>query len=261
MPTIELLQQVEQIAAQAGELIMQVYQQDFDVEHKDDNSPLTQADLLSHRCIIEALQQLTPNIPIISEESAVVPVEQRKQWSSLWLVDPLDGTREFIKKNGEFTVNIALIENGAPVLGVISAPAQQRCWAATVSVGAFEVVGAKRSFIEVAKSKSSLRVAASRSHLDEKTVSALQRMGDVQRVSVGSALKFCLLANGEIDVYPRFAPTWEWDTAAGQCIVEMAGGVVLNLDGSRKTYNQRDTLLNEHFMALADVTLNWREWL
>lgn len=257
----ELLPALSRIASEAGALIMGVYARDFEVEFKGDDSPLTQADLLAHRHIVEALQALTPDVPVISEESADIAADERLRWPRLWLVDPLDGTREFIKKNGEFTVNIALIEEGWPTMGVVHAPAQQRTWAAAQGLGAWVEDAQGRSAIRTLAAPSPLRVAASRSHLDDTTRAAMQRMGDTESVGVGSSLKFCLLAEGRIDVYPRFAPTMEWDTAAGQCLVEQAGGVVLELDGSRKRYNQRDTLLNGHFIALGDAGLSWRSWL
>lgn len=258
----ELEKAILRIARDAGAAIMKVYQQDFAVEFKGDNSPLTAADTAAHHIIEQGLNILTPSVPVLSEESADIDWQTRKLWPRYWLVDPLDGTREFVKKNGEFTVNIALVENGRATFGVIYAPVLETSWWGDDVQGAFMEQGAEVKKITVDKSpKASLRVAASRSHLDDTTAAALTRMGEVERLSMGSSLKFCRMAEGALDVYPRFAPTSEWDTAAGQAILEAAGGVVLNLDGSPFRYNTKDSLLNPHFIALADADLPWRSWL
>ena len=205
------------LSRQASDAIMRVYGGEFAVQHKDDDSPLTAADLASHRCIVEGLERLSPGIPILSEESAEeVPAMLRRQWSRMWLVDPLDGTRE----------------GGQDLRIRVRTPAT-----------------------------APLRVAASRSHRDARTEAVLQRMGEIEPVGVGSSLKFCRLAEGGMDVYPRFGPTSEWDTAAGQCVLEAAGGAVLDLQGRPLHYNQRDTILNGEFIALGDTSLPWREWL
>lgn len=259
---IELEKAILQIARDAGEAIMKVYQQDFAVEFKGDNSPLTAADMAAHHIIEQGLNILTPSMPVLSEESADIAWETRKAWPRYWLVDPLDGTREFVKKNGEFTVNIALIEDGRATFGVIYAPALEITWWGDDVQGAFMRQGGETKKIAVDKSaRRHLRVAASRSHLDEITAAALARMGEIEPMSMGSSLKFCRMAEGAMDVYPRFAPTSEWDTAAGQAILEAAGGVVLNLDGSAFRYNGKESLLNPHFIALANAQLPWRSWL
>ena len=251
-----------QIARDAGAAIMKVYEQDFAVAFKDDNSPLTAADTAAHHIIEQGLNILTPGMPVLSEESADIDWQTRKIWPRYWLVDPLDGTREFVKKNGEFTVNIALVENGRATFGVIYAPVLETLWWGDEVQGANVKQGSEVKKITVDKSqRSSLRVAASRSHLDATTAAALARMGEVEPLSMGSSLKFCRIAEGTLDVYPRFAPTSEWDTAAGQAILEAAGGVVLNLDGSPFRYNTKDSLLNPHFIALANADLPWRSWL
>lgn len=257
-----------QLSITAGAAIMAIYRQDFSVETKADDSPLTQADLAAHRILLAGLQELVPGIPVLSEEAADIPWAQRQAWRRYWLVDPLDGTREFIKKNGEFTVNIALIDNHQPVLGVVYAPALAEgsgpgpLWHAERGVGAFARVGDSERRIQCRQpAKAPLQVAASRSHLDERTAAFLQRMGEVERVGLGSSLKFCKIAEGKADLYPRFGPTSEWDTAAGQCILEAAGGSVRRLDASVLDYNRKDSLLNPDFIAIGDAHLPWQEWL
>ena len=250
------------LAREAGDAILSVYARDFSVETKDDDSPLTQADLASHRIIVEGLRRLAPDIPVLSEEDDDIPWDARRQWSRHWLVDPLDGTREFVKKNGEFTVNIALIEDGRPVLGVVFAPVTDYLLHAEAGVGAFLRERGQDMPLQTRRPATSpLRVAASRSHLDERTAAALARMGDTERHGLGSSLKFCRIAEGSIDVYPRFGPTSEWDTAAAQCVLEAAGGAVLRLDGTPLDYNRKENILNPFFIALGDTSLPWRDWL
>jgi len=259
------------LAEQAGRAIMAVYARDFAVESKDDRSPLTEADLASHHVLVDGLRALTPEVPVLSEESAALDVAERRAWSRLWLVDPLDGTREFVKKNGEFCVCVALIENGAPLLGVVHAPVTGLTWSAVAGVGAWRreagademPLGALAASVSAATplAPPPLRVAASRSHLDARTAALLDRLPNAERVAMGSALKFGLLAEGRLDLYPRFGPTSEWDTAAGQCLVEAVGGAVLGLDGRRLRYNQRAGLANGAFLALRDPALPWRTWL
>ncbi|GAB2495582.1 3'(2'),5'-bisphosphate nucleotidase CysQ [Arenimonas alkanexedens] len=250
------------LAYEAGAAILAVYAQDFEVQHKDDASPLTQADLAAHRIIVAGLRALTPDIPVLSEEDADVPWSLRQTWPRHWLVDPLDGTREFVKRNGEFTVNIALIEANRPVLGVVYAPVSGLLLHAAAGEGAW----CRTATGDVAVSSrrpatAPLRVAASRSHLDPRTAAALERMGQTERIGLGSSLKFCRIAEGQADVYPRFGPTSEWDTAAAQCVLEAAGGAVLRLDGQPLDYNRKASLLNPDFIALGDASLPWRDWL
>jgi len=252
------------IAQAAGAAIMTVYREGFSVQTKDDHSPLTQADLAANRVIVEGLTVLTPEIPVLSEESAQVPWAQRRHWTRYWLVDPLDGTREFIKRNGEFSVNIALIEDGVAVFGVIQAPVDGTVWHGRRDGGAYRRAhGQQEVRLQVrAPASAPLRVAASRSHRGERTEALLARMGEVEVLAQGSSLKFCRIADGVLDFYPRFGPTSEWDTAAGQCILEAAGGGVLAAESGRPfRYNQRDTLLNGDFVALGDPALPWREWV
>lgn len=252
------------LAVAAGSAIMAIYAREFAVASKDDRSPLTEADLASHRLLVAGLEALTPEIPVLSEESAALEPAVRRAWPRLWLVDPLDGTREFVKKNGEFCVCIALVERGAPVLGIVHAPVAGTTWSAVAGLGAWrrDVDGADEPLAaRAAASGPALRVAASRSHLDARTAGLLDRLPRAERVPMGSALKFGLLAEGRLDVYPRFGPTSEWDTAAGQCLVEAVGGAVLDLEGYPLRYNGRDTLLNGDFIALRDPSLPWRTWL
>ena len=250
------------LVRQAGAAIMRVYSEDFAVSHKQDRSPLTEADMAAHNLIVAGLEALAPEIPVLSEESADVPWETRRLWQRYWLVDPLDGTREFINRNGEFTVNIALVEDGAPVLGVVYAPALDELHYGLRGVGAFVCDGDSHVPIAVRRpALPPLRVAASRSHMDLRSSATIDRMGETSLLGMGSSLKFCRMAEARLDVYPRFAPTSEWDTAAGQCVLESAGGVVLTLDGAPLRYNGKESLLNPDFLALGDAGLPWRDWL
>jgi 3'(2'), 5'-bisphosphate nucleotidase len=261
-PAPGLVEPLLALAREAGAAIMRVYAQDFAVEHKDDRSPLTEADMASHHLIVAGLEKLLPGVPVLSEESAHIPWETRRAWRRYWLVDPLDGTREFVKKNGEFTVNIALIENGEPVLGVVYAPALDEMHYGARGLGAFVVAGSDPLPITVRKpAVTPLRVAGSRSHMDERSAAFIENLGEHTLLGMGSSLKFCRMAEGRLDVYPRFAPTSEWDTAAAQCVLENAGGVVVTLDGQPLRYNSKDSLLNPHFLALGDAARPWREWL
>ncbi|WP_396616838.1 3'(2'),5'-bisphosphate nucleotidase CysQ [Lysobacter soli] len=251
------------LAHDAAAAILGVYDSEFAVQHKDDDSPLTAADLAAHRCIVDGLARITPDIPVLSEESAhEVPTATRRQWQRLWLVDPLDGTREFVKRNGEFTVNIALIVDGAAAWGVVQAPVTGELWHGGANIGAFRRQGSNETAIRArVPATAPLRVAASRSHRDSRTQAFIDRMGETEPVGLGSSLKFCKLAEGTLDVYPRFGPTSEWDTAAGQCVLEGAGGAVLDPQGRPFRYNQRERILNGDFIGLGDVSLPWREWM
>ncbi|PJK11576.1 3'(2'),5'-bisphosphate nucleotidase [Lysobacteraceae bacterium NML120232] len=245
------------IAYAAGLKIMTVYAQDFGVDWKADASPVTAADMAAHEYISTQLAALTPDIPVLSEESADMPTAQRKSWQRLWLVDPLDGTREFIKKNGEFSVNIALIEDGIATWGVIVAPVHGFIYYGGAGQGAWtrcRPAGQTRP-IQTRPAASPLQVAASRSHADARTDALIARLGDVEVIRLGSSLKFCRLAEGQLDLYARFGPTSEWDTAAGQAILEGAGGALVDLQGRRFRYNQRETLLNGDFLAAGDMAL------
>jgi len=248
------------IARTAGAAIMQVYAGDFAVERKDDNSPLTAADLAAHRAIVDGLALLTPQIPLLSEESAVqASWEQRQRFARYWLVDPLDGTREFVKRNGEFTVNIALIEEHAPVLGVVFAPAlDELYWAWRGGHAHFSTnTQSGEQPLRTRRRPALLAIAGSRSHGDPRLAAALEKLGDHQMHALGSSLKFCRTARGDVDFYIRYGLTSEWDTAAGQCVLEQAGGGVVDLAGAALRYNTKDSLLNTDFLAYGDATIDW----
>jgi 3'(2'), 5'-bisphosphate nucleotidase len=241
------------VVERASTAIMQIYDGVFAVQRKDDNSPLTLADLESQRVIIEGLKHLTPEIPILSEESAAAPWAERQTWRELWVVDPLDGTREFIKRNGEFTINIALIVQHEAVLGVVCAPAQKVTYWGMAGDGAFmRVPAAETRAIHTAPPQQPVRVLGSRSHASAQTAAYLTRLGPHVVSGVGSSLKFCLLAEGKADLYVRFGATSEWDTAAGQAVLEAAGGHVTRMDGHRMRYNCRESLINGDFVAFSD---------
>lgn len=251
------------LARQAGEQILRIYDSEFAVQAKQDRSPLTEADMASHRLIVAGLQALTPDWPVLSEESAPQDIEARRAWTHFWLVDPLDGTREFVKRNGEFTVNIALVDGDRPVFGVVYAPVLDQLFWGEPSEGAW----LRQSFeadvaLNVCRpAPRPLRVAVSRSHLDPASAALIGKLHAPLQKPLGSSLKFCQLAEGLVDLYPRFGPTGEWDTAAGQAVLEAAGGAVLDLHGNALRYNQRDGLINPDFIALGDTDLPWREWL
>lgn len=245
------------LAHQAGQAIMGVYNSDFAVETKDDASPLTQADLASHQCIVQGLAQLTPSIPVLSEESSAQDIEDRMGWSLYWLIDPLDGTKEFVKRNGEFTVNIALIQNHQPIFGVVHAAALQTTWWGHQGQGAFKICpDGSQTPIQVRSRPdhvSDWKVVGSRSHQSQEFESFMQNHPGAQLVSMGSSIKLCLVAEGTADLYPRLGPTSEWDTAAAHAVVEAAGGQVLEYPGMQSLrYNIRpQTLLNPHFLVCA----------
>jgi len=256
MPDVNI-QQIIDLAREAGKEIMTIYAQEFSVETKGDNSPLTQADKKSNSVIVSGLRRMYPEIPIISEETKLTPYEDRKDWKTYWLVDPLDGTKEFIKKNGEFTVNIALMSHGQPVLGVVYAPAKNKMWYGMKESGSF-IMNYDGTKTQLQKGKNwrdlpRINVVASRSHLDENTMKFVEDLRndgkEVDFVSSGSSLKFCLVAEGKADVYPRFAPTMEWDTAAGQAVIELAGGVVLNWQTKERLEYNKENLLNPFFIV------------
>lgn len=256
-----MLEPLEGIAAQAGQRIMAVYEdpETLAVTLKNDRSPLTAADLAANEVIAAGLAGLTPEIPVLSEESADVDYRERKQWTRYWLVDPLDGTKEFIKHNGEFTVNIALVENHEPVLGVVYAPAKQLMYSAVSGEGAKRRYDGAQAqpIVTGGGSGDTIRVVGSRSHAGDSLAGFLQRIGNHQLLSIGSSLKLCLVAEGSADVYPRLGPTSEWDTAAAQCIVEQAGGQVLTLAGKRLDYNCKESLLNPQFIVFGHQSRDW----
>ncbi|HLP50839.1 MAG TPA: 3'(2'),5'-bisphosphate nucleotidase CysQ [Chitinophagales bacterium] len=247
------------IAQQAGDAIMEIYARDFEVIIKEDKSPLTEADKKSNAVIIAGLQKSYPAIPFISEETKLTPYEERKNWTRFWLIDPIDGTKEFIKKNGEFTVNIALIEDGVPVVGIVHVPAQNKTYYGVKGEGSFKYeTGKQDSTIKLTNDthyneKQSVLVVASRSHLDEKTLSFVEELKaagkEVDFLSSGSSIKFCLVAEGAADVYPRFGPTMEWDTGAAHAVALYAGRNVINTETGKPLIYNKENLLNPYFIV------------
>lgn len=276
--SLELLQTVADIAVRTGQQILDVYHRPGVVEasNKSDNSPLTEADLRAHNLIARELACLSPLLPILSEESELVPFEERSQWSEYWLVDPLDGTKEFISRNGEFTVNIALIKNGMPVLGVVHVPVtgvsylgvcdgtNKSAWTADRS-NLWHALKIKPLPAVAHWSQSTLRVVASRRHGGEKLEGLLegwrQLFGELVLHNMGSSLKICLVAEGKADIYPRFAPTSEWDTAAAHAVLRAAGGEIVDLSLNPLSYNQKESMLNSDFIALAEISETVKELL
>jgi 3'(2'), 5'-bisphosphate nucleotidase len=243
------------IARAAGAAIMEIYDGDHAVEFKDDKSPLTAADKAAHRVIVAGLEELTPDIPILSEEGRDIPYEVRKKWSCFWLVDPLDGTKEFIKRNGEFTVNIALIERQKPVFGVVYVPVPDTLYWGGQELGAWRQEGqgpAETIRVREPDPAKGLTVVMSRSHPSPELEEYLKTIQVVDAISVGSSLKLCTVAEGRADLYPRLGPTMEWDTAAGQAVVEGAGGGVKNTEGTPLAYNKQN-LLNPYFIVKGSV--------
>lgn len=259
---VEYLELASDIAVNAGLAIMEIYQADFSVYEKQDESPLTEADLAAHKIIVSGLNPT--QIPVLSEESADISWTERKAWTEYWLVDPLDGTKEFVKRNGEFTVNIALIRDGKPVLGVVYAPALQTLYAGYENV-AFKQVGNKqKTEITVANRSANevCKVVGSRSHQSPEIKAFLDDIpGETELVAMGSSLKLCLVAEGEAHLYPRLGPTSEWDTAAAHAVVKAAGGSVTILTNKQNSdtefedskqdlvYNQKESLLNPYFLV------------
>ena len=246
------------LAREAGDAIMRIYAGEFAVERKRDNSPLTAADLAAHRVIVDGLHELAPQIPVLSEESAEQAAwSVRRTWPRYFLVDPLDGTREFVKRNGEFTVNIALIDGHVPILGVVYAPALDELYWAWAGGAAQFATKSQSGKLHTRPRATPLVVAGSRSHADPRMTTALDKLGAHQTIALGSSLKFCRAARGAVDLYLRYGPTSEWDTAAGQCVLEQAGGAVQRLDGAPLAYNTKESLLNPDFLACGDANVNW----
>ena len=244
------LEKITAIAKDAGTEIMKIYEKDFSIVYKDDASPLTEADLKSNEVICSQLDALYPKIPILSEENKEVKYEKRKNWKLFWLIDPIDGTKEFIKKNGEFTVNIALIEEGIPVLGVVYAPVLDEMYVAKKGLGAFKN-GKKLPLVQNGRPKELLNVVASKSHLSEETQKFIDALDTkrVEQLSKGSSLKLCMVAEGVADIYPRLAPTMEWDTAAAHAIVLEAGKEVIQFESEEALVYNKENLLNPWFVV------------
>lgn len=262
-----LIAELIEVTRRAGAAILAVYETDFEVTHKSDTSPLTQADLAAHAVIASALEELTPEIPLLSEESEPPPWAERRRWARYWLVDPLDGTREFVDKNGQFTVNIALIEGGVPTLGLVGAPTLGRVYVGRLRPrqahchedGRARAIGGRRM-----ADNRPLTVVASRSHRNDRLERYLESLAEtfpaVERRAMGSSLKLCILAEGGADLYPRLGPTSEWDIAAAHAVLAAAGGGVWRLDGQPVVYNKRE-FLNPEFIAVADAGFPWTERL
>jgi 3'(2'), 5'-bisphosphate nucleotidase len=250
-------------ALEAGKAILEIYHSgDFDIEIKGDNSPLTKADTASHNVIMSYLE--ATKIPVLSEEGIDIPYKERKDWKQLWIVDPIDGTKEFIKRNGEFTVNIALIENQRPLIGVIFVPVTGELYFSSKEMGAYKVavdlkdydlgaLQAKANKLPLQREDNTFTIVASRSHMSAETEGYIEQMreihGDVKLISKGSSLKLCMVAEGTANCYPRFAPTMEWDTAAGQAICEHAGFEVIDWETKENMLYNREELLNNWFLV------------
>lgn len=248
-------QELIALALEAGDKIMDIYlNEDFheSVDFKSDNSPLTKADKAAHHIINDRLKSLWPDIPVLSEEGKGVDYAERKGWTRFWLVDPLDGTKEFIKRNGQFTVNIALIDQGYPVLGIVYVPVQKALYWGDVN-GACKIIDGKEEVIRVKTASTKRTAVGSRSHSSQEETDVMAKYKIEDTIAVGSSLKFCMVAEGLADLYYRHGPTMEWDTAAGQAVVEAAGGSVLLPDGKRFQYN-KENLLNSSFFCLGGLS-------
>ncbi len=244
------IEDIKKIALKAGSTIMEIYNKDFMIEYKDDKSPLTEADKRSNEIICEALKKLYPQIPIMSEENKQTEYEIRKDWEYYWCIDPIDGTKEFIKKNGEFTVNIALIHKNTPVLGVVYAPAIDNMYSAKKDEGSF-LNGQKLPLRINNTPKEKLFVVASKSHLSKETQEFIDKLDSkqIEQVSKGSSLKLCMVAEGSADIYPRLAPTMEWDTAAADAVVREAGKMAYQYGSDTPVVYNKEDLLNPWFVV------------
>jgi 3'(2'), 5'-bisphosphate nucleotidase len=260
MSEAALLDAVAGIARAAGREILEVYASEAVIStEKADASPLTEADLRAHALIVERLGQLTPVLPVLSEEAADTSFAERSRWRRYWLVDPLDGTKEFLSRNGQFTVNIALIDAHAPLLGVVHVPVEDVSYRGLTGGGAWrqQGTGTPQAIRVATRSAASVRVVGSRSHRGDSLDGFLKRLTHFELQPIGSSLKFCRIAEGSADVYPRLGPTSEWDTAAAHAVVLGAGGRVLRLDGQPLEYNTRPELLNPHFIAFGPNDHDW----
>lgn len=244
------IEDIKAIALEAGETIMKIYVKDFSIEYKDDKSPLTEADTKANEIICKRLAALYPTIPMMSEENKEVPFEERKNWEYYWCIDPIDGTKEFIKKNHEFTINIALMHKDTPVLGVVYAPAINEMYSAKKGSGAFKN-GQKLPLFVNKNPEEKLFVVASKSHLSEETQAFIDALDtkEIEQVSKGSSLKLCMVAEGIADIYPRLAPTMEWDTAAADAIVREAGKMTYQFENNEQVVYNKQNLLNPWFIV------------
>lgn len=269
MTDLELLDLAGRVADAAGQEILEVYNNSggIDVTVKADDSPLTEADRRAHALIVARLSDADPGIPVLSEESEQLDYAVRRAWRRYWLVDPLDGTKEFIKRNGEFTVNIALIENGQPRMGVVHVPVSGVTYRGLVGAGATRTEGGNEVGIHCRRfdpDGAGLRIVASRSHRSAELDVLLDRIHEdypnLELVSMGSSLKICLVAAGEADLYPRLGPTCEWDTAAAHAVLRAAGGSLVGPGFNELPYNSKPELLNPHFIAIADPAFDWQRF-
>ena len=252
MQLSSILPDVIRVADEASEKVLHIYQSDFKVSYKADESPITAADIAAHDIIVRGLRGISRDIPILSEEGRDIPWDERKHWRRFWLVDPIDGTKDFTQRTGEFTVNIALIEDGEPVLGVVTAPALKEAFWGAKGEGAYLRDRTGRAHrIQVAEPKPLKRVVASKSHLNAETREFIEGLGEHQLVQAGSSLKFCRIAQGHADIYPRLGPTSEWDTGAAHAVLLAAGGNVKKLDGTPLRYGKENPL-NPYFVAAGD---------
>lgn len=247
----QLLDPALDVAIEAGRKILEIYESDFEVIKKPDQTPVTEADLAASRIIEEGLAALTPSLPVLTEESEPVDAKQRRKWRQFWLVDPLDGTQEFINKTGEFTVNIALIEDNRPVLGIVYAPAMGLYYYACQGHGAYKRIATEQPrAIQVRRWQGGkVVIACGHSRCGSQLQGLLKQFEEYEVITLGSALKSCWVAEGKADIYARFGPTSEWDTAAAQCIVEEAGGAITDTKFEPLCYNCGEDLLNPHFIV------------
>lgn len=268
-PTLKVvMEKVVDIANLAAQQIIEVYlDDDFDVQIKNDKSPVTQADLLAHHLIIEHLKALSGDIPILSEESTSDAWHQRKQWPLYWLIDPLDGTKEFVDRNGEFTVNIALVSQGHPIMGIVQAPILDTVYFAAKNIGSFKTTSSDiTTSINVRKvpiidGKPLFTITIGRGCISDRLKELYLALPSHNTIRIGSALKTCLIAEGMADLYPRYGKTSEWDTAAAQCILECAGGIVCDMQLNTLIYNTKDSLINPEFIAYGDKSIDWSNYL
>ena len=258
-------QAINELSRKAGQAVMEIYEKDFAIYDKSDSSPLTEADLAAHTILVEGLNALTPEIPVLSEESNADEQIDRFSWNTYWLIDPLDGTKEFIKKNGEFTINVALIVAGEPVFGVVYAPAIDVLYWGALGEGAFKQEGdaapAAITVSGVPSVNTGWKVVGSRSHQSDEFKQFMEKLPEAEIIAMGSSLKLCLVAEGKADLYPRLGLTSEWDTAAAHAVVLAAGGQVLSMEDMKPLiYNSRkDTLLNPHFIVCPETSSFWTE--
>ncbi|WP_052691823.1 3'(2'),5'-bisphosphate nucleotidase CysQ [Teredinibacter purpureus] len=270
-----LLHNVIELCSTAAQVILEIYRspENYDIQTKGDDSPVTRADLASNSILMQGLAQLMPGIPILSEEANIPAFDERKQWSRYWLIDPLDGTKEFIHRNGEFTVNVALIDNHVAVMGVVYVPVPNVVYSSIRGLGAWKSSGQQgniqpihcETIAALQQSKANFTVVASRRHGTEAVSNLISKieyaLGPIAISSIGSSLKLCMVAEGKAMFYPRLAPTCEWDTAAAQAIVEAAGGAVMTTDLEPLLYNTKANMLNPNFYVIGDMHFNWHALL